>query len=330
MRLPEMRGEKEEVTLYTRAMNTRIIAIALLAAFAFSLSGTPALAATKKSAKATVAAPDPVQEATVNLYCRLRVGKVIYATSGTGVFISESGIILTNAHVAQDFLLAGADKRIDGWCSVRTGSPADETYTASVLYLPSAWIQANAAELAKGKPRGTGENDFALLYVTGAEKKKALPAKFPSVPLSLLSSTEGAEVRVLGYPTAKLTFSQVRNKLPVVTASTTVTAVRSYDGRTPDALTLAPSKAGGYGTSGGPVIENGKLIAIVTSKGSAENDSTLRAISLQYIDQGIRAQTGLSLNTLVASKPALLAPSLSSSLTPEIIKILTSAFVKKK
>ncbi len=312
-------------------MKTRLITAALITVLAFSLSGTPALAATKKSAKTAVAAPDPIKDATVNLYCRLRVGKVIYATSGSGVFISESGIILTNAHVAQDFLLAGADKRIDGWCSVRTGSPADETYTAAVLYLPSAWIRDNAEELAKGKPKGTGENDFALLYVTGAEKRKTLPAKFPAVPLSLLSSTEGAAVKVLGYPTGKLSFSQVRNKLSVVVASTTVTAVRSYRGQTPDVLTLGASKAGGYGTSGGPVIDStGKLIGVVTSKGSADEDSTLRGISLQYVDQVIRTQTGLSLNTLIASKPALLAPSLSSSLTPEIIKILTGAFVKKK
>ncbi len=310
-------------------MTTRIIAAALLAVFAFSLSGQPALAAKKKEPKTVIA--DPVKDATVNLYCRLRVGKTIYATSGSGVFISESGIIMTNAHVAQDFLLAGADKRIDGWCSVRTGSPAEETYTAKVLYLPSVWIKDNAEQLAKGKPRGTGEHDFALLYVTGAEKKKALPAKFPALPLDLTSAGDDETVSVLGYPTGKLTFSQVRNKLPVVTASTTVTAVRSFNGQTPDVLTLAPSKAGGYGSSGGPVVDSsGKIVGLITSKGSGEDDTSLRAISIQYIDQSIRAQTGLSLSTLLATKPALLAPALSGTLTPDILKIITGAFVNKK
>ncbi len=309
----------------------RVIASALLLTILFAATGDVTFAATKKSKTTKVETVDPVKEATVNLYCRMRVGKTIYATSGSGVFVSESGIILTNAHVAQDFLLSGADKRIDGWCSVRTGSPANERYTAKVLYLPAAWVQDNAAQLAKGKPRGTGENDFALLYVTGPEKKGTLPAKFPAIPLNLLGTvTENMGVTVVGYPTGNLSFSQVRNKLPVVTASTTVTNVRSFSGATQDVITLASSAAGGYGSSGGPTIDtSGTLIGLITSKGSEESSSTLRSITIPYIDRSLRAQTGFPLTTILSSSPALLAPSLNAGISPEILKILAGGLINK-
>src|SRR3989344_56515 len=118
-----------------------------------------------------------VEDATVNLYCRLKSGKTVYGTSGSGVFISDRGVILTNAHVAQYFLLAKDTLRVKGECWVRIGSPAKATYTASVLYLSPSWIDANAAGLKKKQPTGTGEGDFALLYVTGA-KSGTIPAQF--------------------------------------------------------------------------------------------------------------------------------------------------------
>src|SRR5688500_2914917 len=100
----------------------------LLLVSALTLMGDTALAAHKeKAAKAAaLKAPDPIKDATVNLYCRLKAGKRTVSSSGSGIMIDERGIILTNAHVAQYFLLAGEKGRVTGWCSVRTGSPAKE------------------------------------------------------------------------------------------------------------------------------------------------------------------------------------------------------------
>src|SRR5690349_10285815 len=97
----------------------------------FLMSPTAYAAHATKRETAALEVANPITDATVNLYCRLKAGKQLLSASGSGVFISDRGVILTNAHVAQYFLLAGEKGRVTGWCSVRTGSRAKEAYTAS-------------------------------------------------------------------------------------------------------------------------------------------------------------------------------------------------------
>lgn len=268
-------------------MKTRLLALLLLL-----LVAAPAYAAPKASA------PDPLKDATVNLYCRLKAGKTIYSSSGTGVFISPRGVILTNAHVAQYFLLAKDEGRVTGWCSVRTGSPAKDTYTADILYIPPAWLAANLGKISEKRPGGSTQGDFALLYVTGA-KKGELPSSFPSLPVQAAATlTEGSSISLAGYPTGSLSFSGVRNRLSSVTASSTVENLQSYAVGGPlDVFTLASSSAASYGVSGGPVIDSTSTVAgIITSKSSDK----LRGITLNYISRYLQQNTGVSLTAMLA------------------------------
>ena len=269
-----------------RLFSTFLLIIVLLS------TATPALAAKK------TAPSDPLINQTVNLYCRLKAGKVIYSSTGTGVVINDRGIILTNAHVAQYFLLAKEKGRVSGWCGVRTGSPADEAYTAEVLYIPPAWLSTNLSLISEERPSGTGENDFALLYITGAEKKKILPTTFPFLSLATTIPTEGAAVKVAGYPTNGLSFSDVRNRMLFATASSSVQGVHGFSvGSREDAFTLASSTLAHYGVSGGPVVDaSGSLVGII----SAKSGDRLRAVSTSYIDRSIKAQTGATLSQIIS------------------------------
>lgn len=314
---------------------TRLVVLALVLPLALAPSG--ALAATKKASLTFTVneSAGPVENATVNLYCRLKAGKRTWSTTGTGVFIHERGVILTNAHVAQYFLLAGEKGRVTGWCSVRTGSPADERYTAEVLYIPPAWIADNVSEVSKKAPKGTGEDDFALLYVTGTENaKEALPATFPAIPFDLsVSAAVGSDVTVLGYPTEKLSFSAIRNKLKRVTATSTVEAVRSFGSSyVPDLIQIAPSAASASGVSGGPVVSiREELTGIVSTMSTAKENRVLRALTLVYIDRALRAQTGLSLATLLAEPSYPTRALLTKAMLPEdTVKDLAEALRKKK
>jgi hypothetical protein len=235
--------------------------------------------------------------------------------------------------VAQYFLLAKEKGRVTGWCSVRTGSPADETYTAEILYLPPVWLNENVTSISESKPKSNGENDFALLYVTGVSNKKVkLPTAFPAMPLDLLSVIpEGEKVEVMGYPTGKLDFKQVRQKLKSTSASTSVSNVKSFSRGLIDVLTLAPSAAAGYGVSGGPVVSSaGKLIGIAVGKGVAETDLTLRALTLSYIDRSLVSQTGLNLSSILSSDLKLTAQKLRGFITEEMINELNKGFRQKK
>ncbi|MDE2021487.1 MAG: hypothetical protein KGI71_00985, partial [Patescibacteria group bacterium] len=99
--------------------------------------------------------------ALVNIICYVPAGSGLHSISGSGVFIDPKGIILTNAHIAQYFLLA--DRGVS--CVVRSGSPAVSRYTAALAYISPSWIHTNASVLTQASPSGTGEYDFALLAI---------------------------------------------------------------------------------------------------------------------------------------------------------------------
>jgi len=151
-------------------------------------------------------ATDPL-DAIVNIYCTFRTDTQIRTTTGTGFFIDPDGVIMTNAHVAQFLLLASAEASGSAECLVRNGNPAMPQYTASLLYIPPAWVQENASVLNDAVPMGTGERDYALLYVDSTITGEPLPAVFPALSYStdLLSTrARGAEVTAAGYPAGDL------------------------------------------------------------------------------------------------------------------------------
>jgi len=105
-------------------------------------------------------------EAIVNIFCTFTTATTIKTTTGTGFFVHSEGVILTNAHVAQYLLIAETDRLGEADCTVRGGNPASPLYRAELLYLPPAWILENAALIDVALPSGTGERDYALLFVT--------------------------------------------------------------------------------------------------------------------------------------------------------------------
>lgn len=303
---------------------------ALIAVSLFSSSPRTAFALhwLAQDAPADAEISEEIRNATVNLYCRIKAGKKTYATTGSGVFIDDDGVILTNAHVAQYFLLDGAEGKVSGHCSVRTGSPAKERYTASILYFPSIWAEQNKDELKKGGSRGNGVNDFALLYVTGA-KKGSLPASFPALPIDLSGTTsEGEIVTVAGYPTGDLDFDGIRKKLMLMASSPMITRTGALtEALQLDMLTLGSSAVGSFGVSGGPVVDNGEVAGIVALKNAAKKSHVLRAITVSYVDRMLTALTGRSLETILADDLAKQAEENRKNMPADTLKIVTSGIL---
>lgn len=241
----------------------------------------------------------PLEKATVNVFCRMKVGGATFQTTGTGSFVDSRGIIITNAHVAQYFLLASStNAKSKNRCSIRTGSPAKEAYHAELLYMPLSWTEQYQGKVStKTEGKGSGASDFALLYITDAK----LGTVFPALPLNTVT-TPNMPVSIAGYPADKLDFDGVKSKLKRIVASSTVTEIRSFTKPNQDILLVAPSKAGHKGVSGGPVVDtSGALVGIATTIGGDKNKDlvSLRALTTNNIDRTIRAETGFSLSSIL-------------------------------
>lgn len=231
----------------------------------------------------------------VNILCTTLVGGAFKPISGSGVMIDGRGVVLTNAHVAQFFLLRDYVRPGNIDCVVRTGSPAINTYRAELLYLPMAWINDNASQITSSEATGTGENDFAFLRVTGPyNPSNSLPSSIPHLAMSSASVDVGDSMLLAAYPAGFLSGELITTQLYASSAFAYVTQLFTFDDNNfVDLFSVGGSIASQSGSSGGAVVRaDGSLAGIIstaTLKG-ATNQRDLRAISIGYIDRALTAQ----------------------------------------
>jgi len=252
-------------------------------------------------------------------------------TTGTGFFIHQNGIVLTNAHVAQFLLLEAANEKItDARCILRGGNPAEPLYHAELLYISPAWINEHANLIAETRPRGTGERDYALLYVSESVNDTPLPETFPTLPFdtALLSKrTEGIEMLSAGYPAESLYTEGADALLTPLVASTTVGELYTFGSNYADIFAIAGSSIGEQGSSGGPVVnEEGNVIGLIVTKGNpeAEGQRSLRALSLSYINRTITEETGFTLRENLEGDLSFRGSVFYDALVPFLASLLTS------
>lgn len=249
-----------------------------------------------------------VADALVNIFCTMKTKRSIRATSGSGVFIADTGVILTNAHVAQFLLINQDSKVVTSSCVVRSGSPAVPKYYADLLYISPLWIKDNAALLQTEHPIGTGERDYSLLYVTKAVDGSTLPNSFPALPIDVTPFQKDAKnkvVRAGGFPAEIIRTEGPKALLMPTVATTTITELFTYTRENIDLVGIAPSSVGEQGSSGGPITTlDNTVIGLISTKGNEAKDGakSLRAITIPYIDRTIRDEVHVSLLDTISSK----------------------------
>lgn len=284
----------------------------------------PVLAPTPSSGvnAALDASASALRAALVNIICYAPVGSPIHSISGSGVFIDPKGIILTNAHVAQFFLLA--DRGVS--CTIRAGSPAANSYEASLMYISPAWINANATILTQTAPRGTGEYDFAFLAVTKSTTSTIFPSSFPYVPLATTPPASLTPVVIASYGAQFLASSQVQSGLFPTIVFGLVKDVYTFAVNTIDVLALGGSAAAQEGSSGGGVADAfGKLVGTITTSTveGATDTRFLDAITASYIRSDFASETGQPLDLLLEQDPATAAANFAPQI-PALESILTA------
>ncbi len=246
-----------------------------------------------------VTAPSTALDALVNIYCTYKTEKYIKTTTGTGFFIDTDGVILTNAHVAQFLLLEGLEGQAE--CIIRNGNPATAAYEAELLYIPPAWVREHASMINDLAPKGTGERDYALLYITSGLEGKPMPTKFSALPFSSTPMTLGSVntgVFATGYPAESMLAEGFNAPLIPKQATTTIGELMTFGSNLVDVFTIRGSSIGEHGSSGGPIVDsNGNVVGIISTKGDDEQfgKGSLRAISTAYVNRTIKEETGFTL-----------------------------------
>jgi hypothetical protein len=216
----------------------------------------------------------------------------------------------------------------DAECIIRTGNPASPQYRAELLYIPPAWIQENAEVLNDAVPLGTGERDYALLYVSETTSGEPLPAQFPALGFDselLPTSVKGNAVTAAGYPASDLLANGPRTALIPRQAETSISELYTFGSNYADVFSIRGSEVGAEGASGGPVVnEAGEVIGMIATRGddSIDGAGSLRAITLSHIDRTISEETGFSLEENLGGNLAYRSQVFSATLAPFLLTVL--------
>lgn len=266
-------------------------------------SQKPAAAVISPTQKPTAAiTPSKTQEevnelaraALVNILCMPQTG-LKSGVSGSGVIIDSRGIILTNAHIGQYFLLKDYLTPGNVTCTIRVGSPAEERYTATLLFIPSSWVAENASQLRAQQAMGTGEHDYAFLLITGRTNPNAsLPVTFSRLEMDRGYVDVGQQMLLAAYPAGFLSSELIQKSLYAGSAVAYVTQLFSFSGnRNVDLFSIGGTVLSQSGSSGGAVVRlrDGKLagILVTATTGASTGERDLRALSLAHIDDSLAA-----------------------------------------
>ena len=274
------------------------------------------------------------REALVNIFCTTKSGGSFKPITGSGILIDERGVIITNAHVAQYYLLKDYLTEDFITCVIRTGSPARPLYAARLLFISPSWVQTNANGIIQQEPKGTGEDDYALLLITGrTDATKSLPESFNFVePLYNSGNIKKADdVLLAAYPAGFLSGISISKDLYINSAVTKVMELFTFKTGTLDLFSIGGTVVAQQGSSGGAVVDrDNKLLGIIVTSTMADStgERDLRAISIAHINRSFVKDTGFDLQTLLSGDIQAEADVFNENIAPSLTQLLVNELEK--
>jgi hypothetical protein len=242
-----------------------------------------------------------ISDVLVNIICTQKVGNMTKASTGSGVIISPTGVVITNAHVAQFFLLEDSGSgSVD--CAIYKENIPTFGYRADLIYISPIWIEDNKEIMLEENPRGTGEKDYAFLQITeNTNPVLKLPSKFSYTPVMTEESiyTEGRRISVGGFPGSPLSIFDLAKAGSLKTDNTRIRDVFTILGETIDIFSTEKTPVAAKGASGGGVFYNNNLIGVTVTVTKEGNGARINAITTDYINRDLADEAGFNLNTII-------------------------------
>ncbi len=260
----------------------------------------------------------------VNILCTTKYND-LSPISGTCVLISSDGLILTNAHIAQYFLLKDFREKDYLKCIGRTGSPAYPKYDLELVYISQNWVRANKAILKEQNPLGTGEDDFAFLRIKNNIDGSSAEVKSYIQPNTRELITVSEPVLLASYPAGFLGGLSILRDLNITSAVTNIQDIFTFKDGTIDIVSVGGTVVSQKGSSGGLVVDkNTSLIGIITtsSDGSTTSSRGLNAITLAYINRALQREISMDLRRFLELDHKSYAENFNTNIGKEISKLI--------
>jgi len=238
----------------------------------------------------------------VNIICTQQKSGFTSASTGSGVLISSDGIVITNAHVAQFFLLEDAGYPVD--CAIYRENIPTFGYRADIMYISPEWIQDNYKLISDPNPRGTGENDYALLQITkNTNPVLPLPSYFSHAKINLDTNIykERQPIEVAGFPGAPLSVFDLAKSGSLKTDDSKINEMFKFsNGSFIDIFSTEQTHVAARGASGGGLFYDNDLIGITVTTSSEGSGAKINAITTTYINKDLDSDYGKSLIEMIS------------------------------